>query len=332
MALLSLPTNGYQIQTTTRIWRALMKTKLAFTSLALALMLGSGAALADIKVGVAMSQFDDTWLTYLRQDMGTKAKSMSDGVTLQFVDARADVNKQIDQVKELINKKVDALIVNPVDTAATARITKEAVAAGIPLVYVNRRPDDPRLPAGVATVTSDDTEAGRLQAQYVADKMGGKGSVMILLGDLANNSTQNRTKGIKEVLAKYPDIKIDQEQTGTWLRQKGMDLTNDWLTQGRKFNAVLANNDEMAIGAAMALKQAGVDKGKVFVAGVDGTPDGLNAVTKGDLTVSVYQDAKGQADGAIDAAVKMAKKDKVEPQAIVIPYRLITPENVSTFK
>ncbi|MCF5641937.1 substrate-binding domain-containing protein, partial [Pseudomonas syringae] len=219
-----------------------------------------------------------------------------------------------------------------VDTAATARITKEAVAAGIPLVYVNRRPDEAKLPEGVATVTSDDTEAGRMQAQYIADKMGGKGSVMILLGDLANNSTQNRTKGVKEVLAKYPDIKIDQEQTGTWLRQKGMDLTNDWLTQGRKFNAVLANNDEMAIGAAMALKQAGVDKGTVFVAGVDGTPDGLNAVTKGELAVSVYQDAKGQADGAIDAAVKLAKKEKVEPQAIVIPYRLITPENVATFK
>ncbi|MFH4385512.1 substrate-binding domain-containing protein, partial [Acinetobacter baumannii] len=71
-----------------------------------------------------------------------------------------------------------------------------------------------------------------------------------------------------------------------------MDLTNDWLTQGRKFNAVLANNDEMAIGAAMALKQAGVDvdKGSVLVAGVDGTPDGLSAVTKGDLAVSVFQD------------------------------------------
>ncbi|MDU8501571.1 sugar ABC transporter substrate-binding protein [Pseudomonas syringae] len=311
-----------------------MKTKIALTSLAMALMLGSGAALADIKIGVAMSQFDDTWLTYLRDDMNAKAKVMSttEKVDLQFVDARADVNKQLDQVKDLINKKVDALIVNPVDTAATARITKDAVAAGIPLVYVNRRPDDPKLPAGVATVTSDDMEAGRLQAQYIADKMKGKGSVMILLGDLANNSTQNRTKGIKEVLAKYPDIKIDQEQTGTWLRQKGMDLTNDWLTQGRKFNAVLANNDEMAIGAAMALKQAGVDKGSVFVAGVDGTPDGLNAVTKGDLAVSVFQDAKGQADGAIDAAVKMAKKEKVEPQAIIIPYRLITPENVATFK
>ncbi|MCD5992752.1 sugar ABC transporter substrate-binding protein [Pseudomonas sp. CDFA 602] len=309
-----------------------MKTTLRFTSLSLALMLCSGAALADIKVGVAMSQFDDTWLTYLREDMKAKAKTLPDGVDLQFVDARADVNKQLDQVQELIGKKVDALIVNPVDTAATARITKAAVAAGIPLVYVNRRPDDLKLPAGVATVTSDDMEAGRLQMQYIADKMNGKGSVMILLGDLANNSTQNRTKGIKEVLAKYPNIKIDQEQTGIWLRQKGMDLTNDWITQGKAFNAVLANNDEMAIGAAMALKQAGTKAGTVFVAGVDGTPDGLNAVKKGDLTVSVYQDAKGQADGAIDAAVKMAKKEKVEPQAIVIPYRLITPENVDTFK
>ncbi|MCF5707633.1 substrate-binding domain-containing protein [Pseudomonas syringae] len=309
-----------------------MKTPIRFTALALALMLGSGAALADIKVGVAMSQFDDTWLTYLREDMSAKAKTLPDGVTLQFVDARADVNKQLDQVQELIGKKVDALIVNPVDTAATARITKIAVAAGIPLVYVNRRPDDLKLPEGVATVTSDDVEAGRLQMQYIADKMGGKGSVMILLGDLANNSTKGRTDGVKEVLKKYPDIKIDQEQTGTWLRQKGMDLTNDWITQGKAFNAVLANNDEMAIGAAMALKQAGIKKGTVFVAGVDGTPDGLNAVSKGDLTVSVYQDAKGQANGAVDAAVKMAKKEKLESQAIVIPYRLITPENVVSFK
>ncbi len=84
-----------------------MKTKIALTSLAMALMLGSGAALADIKIGVSMSQFDDTWLTYLRDDMSAKAKVMSttEKVDLQFVDARADVNKQLDQVKDLINKK-----------------------------------------------------------------------------------------------------------------------------------------------------------------------------------------------------------------------------------
>jgi inositol transport system substrate-binding protein len=309
-----------------------MNTKARFTSLALALMLSSGAALAaDLKIGVAMSQFDDTYLTYMREDMGKKAKDMG-GVDLQFVDGRNDVNKQLDQVQELIGKKVDALIVNPVDTAATARITKAATAAGIPLVYVNRRPDDPKLPAGVASVTSDDKEAGRMQMEYLAKKMDSKGSVVILLGELANNSTRDRTEGVKEVLKKYPDIKIAQEQTGAWQRQKGMDLTNDWLTQGRDFNAVISNNDEMAIGAAMALKSAGKKKGDVLVAGVDGTPDGLAAVKNGDLTVSVFQDAKGQGEGAIDAAVKLAKKETLPQQAIVIPFKLITPENVATFK
>ncbi|CAH0235007.1 substrate-binding domain-containing protein [Pseudomonas mediterranea] len=308
-----------------------MKTKTRIASLALSLMLASGAALADLKIGVSMSQFDDTWLTYLRESMDKKAKSMPDGVTLQFEDARSDVVKQLSQVESFISQKVDAIIVNPVDTAATQRITKSAVAAGIPLVYVNRRPDDLKLPAGVVTVASDDLEAGRMQMQYLADKMGGKGDIVILLGDLANNSTTNRTKGVKEVLAKYPNIKIEQEQTGTWSRDKGMTLVNDWLTQGREFNAVVANNDEMAIGASMALKGAGKEKGSVLIAGVDGTPDGLNAVKKGDMAVSVFQDAKGQADGSIDTAVKMIKKQPVE-QAVWVPYRLITPENVDQFK
>ncbi|SDA93418.1 inositol transport system substrate-binding protein [Pseudomonas sp. NFACC15-1] len=308
-----------------------MKTKTRIASLALSLMLTSGAALADLKIGVSMSQFDDTWLTYLRESMDKKAKSLPDGVTLQFEDARSDVVKQLSQVESFISQKVDAIIVNPVDTAATQRITKAAVAAGIPLVYVNRRPDDPKLPEGVVTVASDDLEAGRMQMQYLAEKMGGKGDIVILLGDLANNSTANRTKGVKEVLAKYPGIKIEQEQTGIWLRDKGMTLVNDWLTQGREFQAVVANNDEMAIGAAMALKQAGTKPGTVLIAGVDGTPDGLNAIKKGEMAVSVFQDAKGQADGSIDTAVKMVKKQPVE-QAVWVPYRLITPENVDQFK
>ncbi|AZV26376.1 rhizopine-binding protein [Pseudomonas syringae] len=308
-----------------------MKTKTRFASLALSLMFASGAALADMKIGVSMSQFDDTWLTYLRESMDKKAKSYPDGVKLQFEDARSDVVKQLSQVESFISQKVDAIVVNPVDTAATKKITEAAVKAGIPLVYVNRRPDDLNLPKGVVTVASNDLEAGEMQMQYLADKMGGKGDIVILLGDLANNSTTNRTKGVKEVLAKYPDIKVEQEQSGIWMRDKGMTLVNDWLTQGRKFDAVVSNNDEMAIGAAMALQQAGVAKGSVLIAGVDGTPDGLNAVKKGSLAASVFQDAKGQADGSIDTAVRMAKNEPVEP-AVWVPFRLITPQNVDQFQ
>ncbi|MBK5408675.1 MULTISPECIES: sugar ABC transporter substrate-binding protein [Pseudomonas] len=311
-----------------------MKTPIRFTALALSMMLASGfATAADIKVGVSMSAFDDTFLTYLREDMDKQAKSYpkGDGVQLQFEDARADVVKQLSQVENFISQKVDAIIVNPVDTASTANISKAALAAGIPLVYVNRRPDQTDLPKGIVAVTSNDVEAGRLQMQYIAEKLGGKGKIVILLGDLANNSTTNRTKGVKEVLAKYPDIKIEQEQTGIWLRDKGMTLVNDWLTQGREFNAVLANNDEMAIGASMALKSAGTKPGTVLIAGVDGTPDGLNAITKGDMAASAFQDANGQAVGSVEAARKMARHEPVE-QNVVIPFKLITPDNVKDFK
>jgi len=308
-----------------------MNIQTRVVSLALALLLSSGVAQAKMRIGVSMSQFDDTWLTYLRESMDQKAKSMPEGVDLQFEDARSDVVKQLSQVESFVSQKVDAIVVNPVDTAATRKITEAAVKAGIPLVYVNRRPDDLALPKGVVTVASDDLEAGRMQMQYLADKMGGKGSVVILLGDLANNSTANRTKGVKEVLAKYPGIRIDQEQTGVWLRDRGMTLVNDWLTQGREFNAVVANNDEMAIGAAMALNQAGVERGSVLIAGVDGTPDGLRAVQRGELAMSVFQDAKGQAEGSVETAVKMIKQQPVEA-AVWIPYRLITPDNVAQFK
>ncbi|QVN03749.1 sugar ABC transporter substrate-binding protein [Pseudomonas rhodesiae] len=311
-----------------------MKTPIRFTALALSMLLASGfASAADIKVGVSMSAFDDTFLTYLREDMDKQAKSYpkGDGVQLQFEDARADVVKQLSQVENFISQRVDAIIVNPVDTASTANIIKAATAAKIPLVFVNRRPDQKDLPKDVVAVTSDDVEAGKLQMQYIAEKLGGKGKIVILLGDLANNSTTNRTKGVKEVLAKYPDIKIEQEQTGTWLRDKGMTLVNDWLTQGREFDAVLANNDEMAIGASMALKSAGKEKGSVLIAGVDGTPDGLNAIAKGDMAASAFQDAKGQAVGSVEAARKMAKNEATE-QNVVIPFKLITPDNVKDFK
>lgn len=309
-----------------------MKTPIRFTALALSMLLASGfASAADLKIGVTMSAFDDTFLTYLREDMDKQAKSYpkGDGVQLQFEDARSDVVKQLSQVENFISQKVDAIIVNPVDTASTANIIKAATAAKIPLVFVNRRPDSPTLAPGVAAVVSDDVEAGKLQMQYIAEKLGGKGNIVILLGDLANNSTTNRTKGVKEVLTKYPGIKIEQEQTGIWLRDKGMTLVNDWLTQGRDFDAVLANNDEMAIGASMALKSAG--KKGVLIAGVDGTPDGLNAITKGDMTVSAFQDAKGQADKSVETARKMAKNEPIE-QNVVIPFQLITPDNVKDFK
>jgi inositol transport system substrate-binding protein len=202
------------------------------------------------------------------------------------------------------------MVVNVVDTTATKNITKLAGDAGIPLVYVNRQPDTKQLPAKVAVVASDDLVAGRLEMTELAKRMGGKGNIVIMLGDLANNSTIGRTAGMKEVLAKNPDIKVIEEQSANFERTKAIDLMSNWISKGNKIDAVGSNNDEMAIGAIIALRQAGMSK-KVFVGGVDATPDALAEMQKGELAVTVFQDAKGQGRKSIDDAVKLVKGEEV---------------------
>lgn len=128
-----------------------------------------------------------------------------------------------------------------------------------------------------------------------------------------------------------PDIKVVAEQSADWDRSKGMDLTNNWTLAGTNIDAIVANNDEMAIGAAMALQQAGKAKGEIPVVGVDGLPDGLAAIKRGLLAASVFQNPHQQATSALQAALKMIKGQPVESD-IWVPYELITPEQVPDFE
>ena len=287
-------------------------------------------ALADIRIGVSIAQVDDVFLAQMRDYMATHAKELPD-VTLQFEDAQGDVVRQLNQVQNFAAQGMDAIIVNAVDTAATQKLTPNAQHAKIPLVYVNRRPEFKEVPAGVGYVGSDEIKAGEIQMRYLAEKMGGKGNLAIMLGLLSNNATHNRTLGVKTVLKDYPDIKIVEEQSAEWQRSKAIDLMNNWIVSGRKIDAVAANADEMAIGAAMAISQAGMQPGKdILVAGSDGGAAGLDAVKKGQLLVTVYQDNKGQAVGSIDLAVKMVKKQPYTAE-LTIPYQQITKDNYQAF-
>lgn len=287
-------------------------------------------ALADIRIGVSIAQVDDVFLAQMRDYMATHAKELP-GVTLQFEDAQGDVVRQLNQVQNFTAQGMDAIIVNAVDTAATQKMTVNAQQAKIPLVYVNRRPEFKEVPPGVGYVGSDEIKAGEIQMRYLAQKMGGKGNLAIMLGLLSNNATHNRTLGVKNVLKDYPDIKIVEEQSAEWQRSKAIDLMNNWIVSGRKIDAVAANADEMAIGAAMAISQAGMQPGKdILVAGSDGGAAGLDAVKKGQLLVTAYQDNKGQAVGSIDLAVKMVKKQPYEAE-LTIPYQQITKDNYQAF-
>ena len=285
-------------------------------------------ALADYRIGVSIAKVDDNFMTYVRRNLEEAGKA--EKINLQFEDAQGDVVRQLNQVQSFLAQNVDAVIVLPVDTAATVNITRAATTAKVPLVYVNRRPDDPKLPAGVVAVASDDLQAGQLQGQFIAKQLNGKGSIALIMGELTQNATRGRSEGLKEALKAFPDIKVVAQQNADWDRSKGMDLTSNWLTAGTRFDAIVANNDEMAIGAAMALQQAGMGKGQVPVVGGDGLPDGQAAIKRGLLAASVFQDPRGQAVQAVQSALRMIRKEPVQAD-VWVPYELITSDNLEGY-
>ncbi|MEH3022302.1 MAG: sugar ABC transporter substrate-binding protein [Pseudomonas oryzihabitans] len=302
----------------------------AFRHLLLALALASspGLSLAELRIGVTVGNLDN-YIAYLVRAMQDRAKQVEGGVTLQVEDSASDVVRQLGHVENFIAQKVDVLIVNPADTAATRKITERALAAGIPLVYLNSRPEVDGFPAGVVFVGTDERAIGRLQMEYLAEKMGGKGHLAIILGRLAHDDTRKRTAGVKDVLAKYPGIQVVEEQSGDWQREKGLDLMNNWLLGGREIDAVAANNDEMGIGAAMALQRAGRED--VPVGGIDGTPDGLAAIARRQLAVTVLRDPVAMGNGAVDAAVKLTRHQPLQGD-LWIPVHLVTPDNYQQFQ
>lgn len=286
-----------------------MNIKKTIVASLLACMLPAVVMAKDVSIGVSMALFDDNFLTILRTSMQKEMKKMA-------LNRRSKTRKGMSPSScsrcRTLSARVDAIIVNPVDTNAVKPIMDQATKAGIPLVFVNRRPQA-ELTDKMAYVGSDSILAGRLQMEALAKAMNGKGNVAILLGDLANESTRDRTKGVEEVVAKYPNIKIVQKQTAKFTRNDAVDVVSNWMTSGEDIQAIASNNDEMAIGALQAL---GKNPNHILIAGVDGTPDALQMLKSGKMIATIFQDAKGQGEGAVDAAIKLANGEKVEKSSM----------------
>lgn len=279
-------------------------------------------------IGVSMAYFDQNFLTIIRQAIDKQAQAR--GITVQFEDARGDVGRQTDQVQAFISAGVDAIIVDPVNSAGTPAMTKLVSQAKIPLVYVNRTPGDKTLPPGVVFVGSDEKQSGTLQMEALARLANYQGNVGVMIGNLSDAGALQRTRDVEQVVAKYPKMKVVQKQTANYSRSEGMDLMLSWITNGEAIDIVAANNDEMAIGAIMALDQSGKKKGSVLVGGIDATPDGLKAMASGKMQVTVFQDAVGQGKASVAVAQRMIKGEKVESYHW-IPFELVTPQNMKQY-
>jgi inositol transport system substrate-binding protein len=254
------------------------------------------------------------------------AKATELGVELIVNDAQRSAERQVQQVESCIAQKVDAIILNPCEVEASSPAVDKALAAGIPIVNVNSETKS----TPTAFVGSRDEESARVGMEYIAKRLNGQGNVVMMHGFMGQAAQIKRDQGARDVLRKYPGLKLVADQTAEWDRAKALSLMENWIQSlGGKINAVFAQNDEMAMGALIALEQAKM-KDRVIVAGVDAIADALEAVKDGRLDATVFQDARGQAGNAVETAVKIVKKQPYEKQ-VFIPFRLVTKDNVEQY-
>ncbi|MCX7646161.1 MAG: substrate-binding domain-containing protein [Rhodobacteraceae bacterium] len=295
------------------------------------------AATAEAEtIGVSIVNFDNNFQTLLRQ--GIEARAAELGVDVQIEDAQNDSARQLDQVNNFIASGVDAIIVTLVETTASPVLSQAAAAAGVPLVFINLEPQDmDRLPEGQVYVGSNEVESGTLAAFEACKLLRAQGKApgaegYIIMGSLSHQAALQRTKDVEDIVGidMCNFITIADKQSSEWSRDGAMNLMTNWLSTGAVPDVVFANNDESAIGAILALKAANVPMEDVVVVGVDATADALQAMQAGDLDATVFQNARAQGGGGVDAALALARGESVE-KVVYVPFELVTPANMADY-
>ena len=253
---------------------------------------------------------------------GMEAYADANNIELLWNSANLDVSTQASQLDQFVNAKVDAIVVVPVQADSLGPQVTTAKNADIPVVPVNAALNNPNISGNVQP---DDVKAGEDEMQMMADKLGGKGNILILQGPLGQSGMIDRQKGIDKVLAKYPDIHVLAKDTANWKRDEAVNKTKNWLSAfGDKVDAVVSQNDDMGLGALQALKEAGMD---VPVVGIDGIEDGLNAVKSGEFIGTMLQNGTVELSAGLAVAAALARGEDVDKDPVYIMPK-ITKDNV----
>ena len=319
----------------------------AAAGLCLATGFSSSAAHAEALKIAAIVQSLNTEYNVLWADAAKAHPALSDGTaTLTILDGRQDVLTQSNLFDTAITEKYDAIVFIPVDIDAGNEPIERAKAAGIPVFGSNTVVSNTALYD--AYINSNDVEAGELLAKAVIDKAGPDAKIVILEGMLGQSAQVQRLEGIQKALKDNPGVTVLEQNTANWSRAEAITLMENVLTaHGKDVQGVLAENDEMAVGAIEGIRNHGLDPKSVPVAGVDGIKDALEAVKRGEQQMSILQDASGQAQGAIDLALSKLAGESYKPRAAVwdvnggklawnggkeqhyyVPWLAVTAENV----
>lgn len=279
-------------------------------------------------IGVALGDLGNPFYNAVQKGAETEAKKIGDNIRVSAVSSAFDLNQQTNQIENFTAANTDLIILSAVDKKGVKPVIDQARLAGKIVIAV-----DSAVDADVdAMISSNNTQAGEIGCQYIADRIKGQGSVVILNGTPMDSINQ-RVSGCEKSLSKYPNIKlISKEQNAEGTRDGGLRVMSDLLTTFPKIDAVFATNDQSGVGADLAARQA--RRKEFFIVGVDGSPDATKAMEDKDglFAATAAQNPAGMAQKAVQIGNDIIQGKKPDSSNILIPVNLVTRENLSNYK
>lgn len=286
-----------------------------FAGASVAVIASTGMALAQDPIRIAALSFGESgeymkaWSTEIQNHPAVTAGE----VEVTVFDGRYDPLTQSNQIDTAITQQFDAIIMAPFDLQASAPAIDTAVAAGIPVIVSALKTASTNY---TASIIVNDTEGGRIIADELAKRLPDGGNIVLMEGPIGQSAQIERRAGIDAGLAEHPNLTLIEDKSGNWSRAEGQTLMENWLlAHPNEINGVLAENDEMALGAIEAMKSAGIDLSTVPVLAIDGIPDAKRAVQNGEMAVTLYKYARAEGQGAVDLALRAVIGESYQPQA-----------------
>ncbi|MBA2795466.1 substrate-binding domain-containing protein [Streptococcus porcinus] len=278
-------------------------------------------AAKDLKLGISISTTNNPYFVAMKDGIDKYAGSKK--VSVKVADAQDDAARQADDIQNFVSQNVDAILINPVDSKAVVTSIKAANSANIPVILIDRGSEGGKV---LTTVASDNVEAGKMAAEFVVKELGEKAKTFELSGVPGASATVDRGNGFNKVAKEKLDIL--SSQSANFDRAKALNTAQNMIQGHKDVQVIFAQNDEMALGAAQAVKSASLKN--VVIVGIDGQPDAHEAIKKGDLTATIAQQPAKMGEIAIQAAIDHYQGKKVEAKT-VSPIYLVTKDNVDKY-
>ena len=278
-----------------------------------------------LKVGLAMNTLNNPFFVAVKE--GAEAQAKERDIDIVVTDAQNDPGKQLADIENLLQQKIDILIIDPADSDAIAQAVNKANDSDIPVFTVDRQSNGGEV---VTHIGFDAIKSGNLAGNYLKETLNEKGNIVEIQGILGTNVGQLRSKGFNEIVDETPGFKVIARQSANFDRGDAMKVMEDILQANKDIDGVYAANDEMALGALAAIEAADrVDE--IVIIGCDAIDPSLDAIRADKMDATIAEPPFFLGKEAIDTAIKIAKNEDVEKE-VILESNLVTSDNVDTIK